>query len=332
MKLQYCTLTGVDEHCDLRVIESLSVSYPLAEWGFLYTPKQQGLPGRYPSMAFLSSALAALPKFVNTALHVCGKGVNELLNEEHNATVLLELMKLRGGRIQLNVNHARKPVDITRLKALMTSCPTVTFITQHNEANTDLWLELRDQENHAILFDTSGGRGISPSSWPKPLPLKCGYAGGHSVENIVDHLNAIEHEVLRETIWIDAEGSLRDVDDNGHDWLNLERCEAMLKAASAFDQVRHGSPIQEVPMSPSKAGLIYEVLMASAGAHENRKEAFIANMTGPTPTREWRFGGNLGEGGIFCRLSMFVDCYPDDLNADRERIIQETNHQLRHLK
>ncbi|MEI7997808.1 MAG: hypothetical protein WCH01_23235, partial [Methylococcaceae bacterium] len=56
LNLKFCTLTGVDEKTSLMQIAELSERFPFVEWGFLYSPKRQGNPGRYPSVKRLHEA------------------------------------------------------------------------------------------------------------------------------------------------------------------------------------------------------------------------------------------------------------------------------------
>ena len=109
MHLTHCTLTGVDEKTALHELIDLSVEHPIAEWGFLYSPKRQGQPGRYPSVAMLSKSFSYLPAYVRVALHVCGQGVPDLLTGESTVSGLVAMVGERSGRVQLNFNQARDP-------------------------------------------------------------------------------------------------------------------------------------------------------------------------------------------------------------------------------
>lgn len=332
MRLTLCTLTGVDEHSDLSRITDLSARYRSAEWGFLYSPKLQGQPGRYPSVEFLRAVFSSLPFYVNVAMHVCGKGVTDLLEKEPVITELLVRVNHRGGRVQLNFNQARKPIDIQALRDLISTYPKLTFITQHNEANASLWEALGGLDNHAMLFDASGGRGISPDFWPTPLPVSCGYAGGLGVDNIADQLEAIKLVAPNSSHWVDMEGSLRDVDQNEHDWLNLDRCQQVLHAAQQFADAQLGGANWLLPLSYRQAEIAYDILVEEAGAPEDRRDAFVSNMCSKIPTHEWRFGGHLGYGGKFRKQTMRVDCYPEDETPERLEIIRVTNEALQSLK
>lgn len=235
MKISHCTFTGVDERTNLDLLSFLSVKYPFVEWGFLYSPKREGEPGRYPSVEFLQNAFRSLPSTTNVALHVCGKGVYDLIESEPVISSLVELVHARQGRVQLNFSHARKNVDLDKLKGMIELLYPMTIITQVHQANEGIWQALRELDNHAVLFDGSGGRGISPDIWPEPLPISCGYAGGLGPSNISDQLNIISNTVGNREIWIDMEGSLRTTDEHGHDWLELSRCEDVLSSIKNSD-------------------------------------------------------------------------------------------------
>ena len=77
-------------------VASLSLEFPVVEWGFLYSPKRQGQPGRYPSVNFLCKSFQELPVHVRVALHICGSGVLQLIEGE---LVVNELVQLAGQRV-----------------------------------------------------------------------------------------------------------------------------------------------------------------------------------------------------------------------------------------
>lgn len=47
---------------------------------------------------------------------------------------------------------------------------------------------------------------------------------------------------------------------------------------------------------------------------------------------EWRFCGHLGFGGKFRFPGFWVDCYPEDISPEREKVIQEANSRLQALR
>ena len=82
MALKLCNLVGADETTPLFELAVISDLFPYAGWGFLYSPRRQGSPGRYPSTERIRRAFKELPRYVRTSLHVCGEGVTDLLNGE----------------------------------------------------------------------------------------------------------------------------------------------------------------------------------------------------------------------------------------------------------
>jgi predicted TIM-barrel enzyme len=239
MELTFCTLTGVDENTPLGELSSLSNRYPVVEWGFLYSPKRQGQPGRYPSVEYLRMAFSQLPAHVNVALHVCGDGVRQLIYAETFVTELVRLVEQRGGRVQLNFNahRAESEFSLAQVRACIARYPGVQFITQYNTANAHVWEELKDLSNHSVLFDASGGNGISPSEWMPPLKgVACGYAGGLGPDNVDTELARIHAVTGNAPFSIDMEGKLRDRDD----CFNRNAAKAVLDAVTRH--IRNLSP------------------------------------------------------------------------------------------
>lgn len=233
MNITSCTLTGVDDQTDLVRLSSISKEFPIAEWGFLYSPSHQGT-GRYPSLHTIESAFFNLNDQVRVALHICGSGVDDLLNEEKVASELVQMVADRNGRVQLNFNYKKNPIDLNKLKEFMCRFPDMQIITQHNKANSDLFEKISWDCNHVILFDESGGRGLLPDRWPTPFSSCCGYAGGLSPHNINDQLYRIASVVNGRNIWIDMEGSLRSQDDI----LDLDKCCKVLSAVGLAEELQ----------------------------------------------------------------------------------------------
>lgn len=236
MQLSHCTLTGVDESTDLSRLAGLSSEFPFAEWGFLYSPTRQGQPGRYPSVSTILRAFRELPAHVRLALHVCGQGVPDLLGSEPTVTDLVRAVGARGGRIQLNFNQQRDRLDLVRMGEWLALRDGLTVITQHNAANDVVHQAFLAHGNHAVLFDASGGQGLSPERWPAPLPgTSCGYAGGMGPDNLRQELGRIAAAAAGHVTWIDMEGKLRTPGPTGApDWFDTTRCEACLRAVNGW--------------------------------------------------------------------------------------------------
>jgi hypothetical protein len=80
---------------------------------------------------------------------------------------------------------------------------------------------------------------------------------------------------------------------------------------------------------------IYAILVREAGAWDQpiALAQFEYAMT-ETDTHEYRFQGHLGFGGKFWRDGnrWWVNCYPEDLNAERRTIIERTNKAIASLQ
>lgn len=221
MNLLAVSLTGADDTVDPAKLRQISEQFPLVEWAILSSAKQQGRM-RYPSDAWLNQFLMTCPD-VKKAIHLCGKDVDAFLARDQNV-----LNKVRQfDRVQLNFNQRRDPKDLDRLTAVANEVPTAVIL-QHNSANQDLWQQLRERiEGLAMLFDSSGGGGRSPSDgWPEMLPgAVCGFAGGLGPDNIETEFAVISKVAAGRPFWIDMEGKLRSpVDDS----FSLDACLAVL--------------------------------------------------------------------------------------------------------
>ena len=221
VNLNTITLTGVDNDTNVEQALALAQRFPLLEWGVLYSPTRAGQGGRYPSVeravAFLTAMRAAN---VPTAVHLCGQGVFGVLDASD-----VEGMRLAqlAGRVQMNFNQRRQPVNLTTLERWI-EVHNKPLITQHNSANDEVWTTLRNPM-HQVLFDASGGRGVLAAQWSAPLEGKfCGYAGGLGPDNVREQVQAIT-AVCDRRFWIDMEQSLRT-----EDVFDLALCERVLAA------------------------------------------------------------------------------------------------------
>jgi len=81
------------------------------------------------------------------------------------------------------------------------------------------------------LYDLSGGAGMLPDKWIKPIGDYCGYAGGLSPDNLKDNLNKLSNIVGDVPIWIDAETHLRSHNDKVFD---IDKVIRFLEIAKPF--------------------------------------------------------------------------------------------------
>lgn len=72
---------------------------------------------------------------------------------------------------------------------------------------------------------------------------------------------------------------------------------------------------------------VYYILVEECGADMNSIESF-SELNGDF--REWRFIGYLGFGGKVWNNNddIYVNCYPEDVNAERKKMIEEANKRL----
>ena len=88
------------------------------------------------------------------------------------------------------------------------------------------------------------------------------------------------------------------------------------------------------PLSEEIANEVYNVLVQECGARDDNtfiseRLAFVMRQT-REHIREWRFMGDLGFGGKFWNNNgrFYVNCYPEELNDEKQRMIDRANARL----
>jgi hypothetical protein len=105
-----------------------------------------------------------------------------------------------------------------------------TFILQCDGVNDSGARHLIEKGEGRIvpLFDSSGGAGALPPTWPTAWPgIVCGYAGGLGPDSIDEQLPRIRAASNGERFWIDMERRVRSQDDSV---FALAKVETVLKA------------------------------------------------------------------------------------------------------
>lgn len=206
MQLQYCTLTGADDTVDPVDLLALTNEFPFAEFAILLMPSEMGKP-RFPTASWIK-------KFTDTmngkhiGMHLCGPALLDFIDGDMS---VLETMK-GFDRIQVNVKFAGMAgkYDPQKLVTRIKASPQLQFIVQYGKAENTLLHLLKDVPNHAVLFDESAGRGVSPDSWQAPLSGHfCGYAGGLNPDNVKQNLEMIKKVAAGHETWIDMETGVR---------------------------------------------------------------------------------------------------------------------------
>lgn len=200
-KPEFLTITGLDERTDMGQIVELSERFPI-EWGILFSPNRQGISTRYPTYETLKNIYDVAGNHgLRLSAHVCGKYSRSIMDGSiAKNTIPLEHFS----RTQVNALS----YDV---EALLNYAGDTPVIAQ--------W-RVGEDFNHADprvnwLYDTSGGKGLTPTIWPKNTSLDiAGYAGGIKMSNIVEVSREIASRSPR--YWIDIESGART-----DDWLDL---------------------------------------------------------------------------------------------------------------
>ena len=226
MHLKYCSITGADDAVDVDDLSALAEKHPFAEWAILLLPDHAGKP-RFPSTGWIETFTKEY-RGLHTAMHLCGQA---LLNFIAGDEETLELMS-GFDRIQLNLKFGdiEGKYDPAALIDRIRSSPRWDFIIQYGKDKNGLLPFLDGIANHAVLFDESAGRGISPESWEAPLKGHfCGYAGGLTPDNLAHNLKMIAHAAAGQTTWIDMESGVRT-----KDVFDLEKVRRVLEIAAPY--------------------------------------------------------------------------------------------------
>ncbi len=230
MKLDRVTITGADDSISPASLIQITKKYPFVEWAILFSARRQGTP-RYPSTPWISELLTLVP-YPNSRLsaHLCGRWVRDLVLcgkptfwEQYAGVQLFQ-------RVQLNFHGQYHKADRDKfLHALRNH--DHEYIFQHDGVNDALIEEFAQDPVARIhpLFDRSGGAGILPGSWPRPIGKYCGYAGGLGPDNLADELRRISDVTHGQRIWIDMETKVRSEADTLFDLAKVERCLELAK-------------------------------------------------------------------------------------------------------
>lgn len=254
------TMTGADDTIKPEDLIRFSREFPFVEWAILASKKATIDGGgrlRYPSPRWISDlqALAEttgeLPRL---ALHINGEWVKDLLLGK--LTVPSELLHMFA-RVQLNFHAERRQCDPPAFRKAVQAMAGKQIICQLDGASGNAHLEALQEEgpiDTAGLFDVSGGAGVLPEAWPRPIYLDVfpgehgegvesysyhGYAGGLGPHNLREQLPLIINAASPRTaadppcprIWIDMETHIRSYDDRQFDLKKVH--EALLIAVES---------------------------------------------------------------------------------------------------
>jgi hypothetical protein len=260
LPLRFVTLTGADESVDPRELLAAFPEPGRVELGILWAgPHREGQP-RYPGLRWLRQLALAAPRARNSpqlALHLCGNAEKSLADWPAPSPVdpaaVLEALGLPDAgifrRIQMNRAlgsnlRGRESFDAGRMSAmgrLLAKRLGGGFVLQARHptpAVMDHAAEVLEGGAHGVagvLVDASGGRGITPGSWPAAEPSRfvVGWAGGLGPDNLRAELPAIQGAAGDgRSFWVDMETKLR-TGPNGEAF-SIEACREAVAEARAW--------------------------------------------------------------------------------------------------
>ena len=261
--LNRVTITGIDDKTDKQAIVDLSVAYPFVEWGILMSFDRTGQP-RYPTIDWViefNRMLHDAPGTHMVSAHLCGATARAAF--KHATLPLIDGKPIDSlfTRVQLNgFSYAsRMPDSVGMINLLPSRGYAAAFILQvsnpdaghvaamieKSEGNRVMPEAFEPDEpappfdqmrRFHILFDRSGGKGITPSGldWTEaPQGAFCGYAGGIGPDNFEEMVQRAAGLACGQPYWVDMESRVRD-----KDVLQIDRVAQVLELAKQFVEIR----------------------------------------------------------------------------------------------
>lgn len=224
MKLRYITCSDPREHNSIKSIINLA-HLPHAEIAVQCHPSK--MSANMPRNIWFNELIKAAKQTdrMNLAIHINNEWSNLMCTRGEIPDIIYDWMKIERShnrplikRIQLNMSqNTADNIDVCALRGILYEFRHTEFIFQYNDKTKEAIEKLhKSWAKFSLLFDASGGNGVSPENWQKPVYTEhpMGYSGGLSPINVVQNLKKIEKTVPEgQDIWIDAEGKLKASDD-----------------------------------------------------------------------------------------------------------------------
>jgi len=222
MRLHTVTASGIDDTVSPERLLELQRQFPFVEFGILLSQSNQGTP-RYPTTVWIDRLRTLACDSVHLSGHLCGRWARDVCRGSFPPDVDVTPF----GRIQLNIAPHMQLIETP--EAMATCLPAgreyILQVGQSVDAGLTLARELKGAgATVSVLFDSSGGRGITPDQWPSlPIDLMCGFAGGFGPENLKTQLERLAIIAENRVIWIDMESKIRS-DSDEFDLDKVRRC------------------------------------------------------------------------------------------------------------
>ena len=228
MKLKHITFTGIDAQTDLKRLEAIQKSYPIAEFGVLtsYHWYENGNRFLDPRMFRRLTTWSNL----HLSLHLCGRVAHDAVRGDWSGLNYLSWGEYRWfRRIQLNVSSWKDNPEI----ASTTPYGNEVILQQKGIDHLNMFCETRKSwpswcpEKLSVLIDASGGQGIDADIKVFPnanKAFKVGYAGGINPDNVEEKLTFLMNHPDVGDFWIDMESGVRT-----NDWFDLDKVEHVLQ-------------------------------------------------------------------------------------------------------
>lgn len=223
MKLRYITCSDPREHNSIKNIINLA-RLPHAEIAVQCHPSK--MSKGMPRNVWFEQLLREFKQInrVKLAIHINNEWSNLMCTRGEIPDIIYDWMKIEKShnsplirRVQLNMSqNTADNIDVCAIRAILYEFRHTEFIFQYNEKTKEAIEKLhKSGAKFSLLFDASGGNGIQPEKWQKPIyethPM--GYSGGISPTNVWRTLEEIKKVVPNDQdIWIDAEGKLKSAD------------------------------------------------------------------------------------------------------------------------
>jgi hypothetical protein len=235
MIIDRVTVTGADDSIEPERLLDIGAAFPWVEWGVLLSRRQEGSP-RFPSLAWIEK-LAAIdpgrrPRPVLSG-HLCGGWVRDLARGEFTFAKERPAIANIFARVQLNFHAEPLLIDAKPMARALLDWDRREYIIQFDKVNDGVLASLASDGVRVVpLFDTSGGAGREPESWPSAEIFQySGYAGGLHPDRLPAQLDRIATAAGEARIWIDVETHVRSDDDTKFD---LNKVIRFLTAAQPF--------------------------------------------------------------------------------------------------